>query len=290
MKKHLVILMAMLLAASALAGCGAKQEAAPAPEAAAPAATESALADGTYFAAADSFDAESGWKSTVTIEVKDGKIASADWNGVSNNLGIDKKTASQTGKYPMVEVGGAKAPWHEQAAQMEAFLVEKQDPKAITVGAEGKTDVVSSVTISVGDFATLAEKALAAGPAQAGPYKNGNYHAEGKDFDAQTGWKGTVDITVMNGNIMAVNWSGVNKDGADKDAASKDGKYPMVEQGGAKAPWHEQAAATENFLLEKQAVDAIPVGDGGKTDAIASVTIAVGEFTQLATEALSTAK
>ena len=288
MKKHLALLMTLLLAATALAGCGAKQAETPAP---APAATEAAAwADGIYYAQGDSYDAESGWKSTVLLEVKGGKILSANWNGISNKMGLDKKTASQTGKYPMVEVGGAKAPWHDQAAEMEKFLLEKQDPKAITVNAEGKTDAVSSVTISVGDFATLADKALTAGPATPGTYKDGTYHAEGKDFDAQTGWKGTVDVVVANGNIISVFWSGLDKDGNDKKAASIEGKYPMVEKGGAKAPWHEQAVAAEAFLLEKQAVDAIPVNAEGKTDAIASVTIAVGEFTQLATEALSAAK
>lgn len=290
MKKHLAILMAMLLAASALAGCAKKAEVTPAPAPTETATTDAKWADGKYFAAADSFEAESGWKSTVLLEVKAGKIVSVDWNGISNKMGIDKKTASKTGKYPMVEVGGAKAPWHEQAAAMEAFLIEKQDPKAITVDAEGKSDVVASVTIAVADIATLADKALTAGVAQAGPYKDGAYHAEGKDFDAQTGWKGTVDLTVMNGNIMSAIWSGVNKAGEDKIAASVGGKYPMVETGGAKAPWHEQAAATVAFFLEKQAVEPITLIDGGKTDVITSVTIAVGEFTQLATEALSTAK
>ncbi len=288
MKKHLALLMTLLLAATALAGCGAKQAETPAP---APTAPETAAwVDGMYYAEGDSYDAKSGWKSTVLLEVKDGKIISANWNGISNKLGVDKKTASQTGKYPMVEVGGAKAPWHDQAAEMEKYLIEKQDPKAITVNAEGKTDAVSSVTISVGDFATLADKALTAGPATPGAYKDGTYHAEGKDFDAKTGWKGTVDVVVANGNIISVFWSGIDKDGNDKKAASIEGKYPMVEKGGAKAPWHEQAVASEAFLLEKQAVDAITVNAEGKTDAIASVTIAVGEFTQLATEALSAAK
>ncbi len=292
MKKQLSFLMVMLLASSALIGCSAKKEEVTPTTPEAPATTTEVAkwADGKYFAAGDSFDEKTGWKSTVMLEVKDGKIISADWNGVSNKLGIDKKTASQTGKYPMVEVGGAKAPWHEQAAEMEKFLIEKQDPMAITVNTEGKTDAVASVTISVGDFATLADKALNMGVTQPGPYKDGLYHAEGKDFDEKTGWKGTVDITVMNGSIMAVNWNGINKDGLDKKTASIDGKYPMVENGGAKAPWHEQAASTENFLLEKQFIEAITVSSEGKTDAIASVTIGVDEFTQLATEALSTAK
>lgn len=290
MKKHLAVLMAIVLATAAFAGCAKKEEAPAATTTTETTTSEAKWADGKYFAMGDSYDAESGWKSTVALEVKDGKIVSVDWNGISNKMGIDKKTAAKTGKYPMVAVGGAKAEWDVQAAAMEAFLIEKQDPKAITVNAEGKTDAVASVTIAVGDMATLADKALAAGPAQAGPYKDGTYHAEGKDFDAQTGWKGTVDLTVMNGNIVSANWSGINAAGEDKKAASAEGKYPMVAQGGAKAEWHVQAASAEAFLLEKQSVEAITLKDGGKTDAIASVTIAVGEFTELATQALSTAK
>ncbi len=292
MKKHLAVLMAVLVAASAFVGCAKKET--PAPAQTAPAETttssDSKLADGKYFAMGDAFDEKTGWKATVTLEVKDGKIVAADWNGISNKMGVDKKTASKTGKYPMVEKGGAKAPWHEQAAAAEAFLIEKQDPKAITLNAEGKTDAIASVTIAVSDFAQLAEKALAAGPAETGAYKDGSYHAEAKDFDAKTGWKDTVDVNVMNGKIVSVYWSGVNKEGADKKTASLEGKYPMVEKGGAKAPWHEQAAAAEAFLVEKQSVDAITLKDQGKTDAISSVTISVGGFVELAAQALSTAK
>lgn len=37
-----------------------------------------------------------------------------------------------------MKAGGASSEWHEQAAKAEEFLIEKQDPAAITFDAEGK--------------------------------------------------------------------------------------------------------------------------------------------------------
>lgn len=263
------------------------------PEPAAPVeAPVSAYADGNYFAQGD-FDANSGWKSTVTMEVKDGKIVSVDWNGASVNAGKNKKATSMDGGYPMVEKGGASAPWHEQAALVEKYLVDTQKPEAINFSdADGHTDSITGATIKVKDFAELAQKALSAGPVEKGPYKDGAYHAESKAFAENSGWKETVDLTVINGHIVAVNWNGVHKDGGDdKKTQSKDGRYGLKEKGGAIAEWHEQAAAMERFVLEKQDPAAITIkDDAGHTDAVSGATIKVKEFAQLVDEALSTAK
>ncbi|QCX34716.1 FMN-binding protein [Caloramator sp. E03] len=249
-------------------------------------------ADGIYFAQADDFDKESGWKDVVTLEVKDGKIVSADWNAANKNAGPDKKTLSKEGKYKMKELGKAQAEWHEQAAKVEAYLIEKQDPKAITYkDAEGHTDAISGVSIHVMNFFKLAEKALANGPVQKGPYKDGAYHAEQANFDAQ-GWKETVDITVINGYIVAANWNAVNKAGGDdKKTQSVKGTYGMKEKGKAQAEWHEQAAKVEAYLIEKQDPKAITYKDAeGHTDAISGVSIHVMNFFKLAEQALSQAK
>lgn len=254
-----------------------------------PAVAESGLADGTYFAAQDNFDPASGWKTYVLLEVKDGKIVSADWNGVSINAGVNKKEASKTGKYPMVEAGGAKAPWHEQAALVEAYLIEKQDPTMIEYSnPDGNTDAISGVSIHVKDFFTVAQQALAAGPAKRGPYVDGAHHAEQAEFDANTGWKDTVDISVVNGNIMAVNWNGVNKNGGDdKKTTAKNGGYGMVANGGAKTEWDQQAMAAEQYLIETQDPTAIAYSDAeGHTDAISGVSIHVKGFFELAQNAL----
>ncbi|MOA26115.1 hypothetical protein D3C78_1468850 [compost metagenome] len=61
----------------------------------------------------------------------------------------------------MVEKGGAQAEWHEQAAKAEAYLIEKQDPAALTFNEEGKTDAISGVSISLQSYYDLAAQALA---------------------------------------------------------------------------------------------------------------------------------
>lgn len=116
--------------------------------------------DGTYYAEEADFGS-SGWKYTATITVVNGNIVAADWNGVHKDGGDDKDTVSASGEYGMVEKGGAQAEWHEQAALAEAFLIEKQDPAAITYTTDqGHTDAIAGVSIHVVEFFELAEKAL----------------------------------------------------------------------------------------------------------------------------------
>ena len=285
--------LSLVVATGLLAGCGQKQ--APAnnettqqenQQTTDTTQSDSKYQDGTYFAEQD-FNEKTGWKYMVTIEVKDGKIVAADWNGVHKNAGKDKKALSKAGEYVMVEGG---TPWHEQAKKMEDYLIEKQDPKAITyVDDDGHVDVVSGVSIKCKDFFELAEQALASDPIERGPYKDGAYHAEQKDFNEKTGWKSTVDITVVNGKIVAASWNGIHKDGGDdKNTLSANGQYVMKEDG---TPWHEQADAVEAFLIEKQDPKAVTYSDDeGHTDAVSGVSIHVSEFFELAEEALSQAK
>jgi len=160
MKKNKIFALALsvIMVVGLLTGCGSKTE---------PTSkdttndTKAKYADGIYFAQADNFDEKSGWKEVVTLEVKDGKIVSADWNGVHKNAGADKKTQSKEGKYGMKEQGKAQAEWHEQAQKAEAYLIEKQDPTAIKyTDNEGRTDAISGVSIHVMGFFKLAEQAL----------------------------------------------------------------------------------------------------------------------------------
>ena len=123
-------------------------------------AEAAALKDDTYTAEEADFAEKSGWKDNVTIEVKDGKIASVDWNSTHKDGGKDKKTSSKDGDYGMVEKGGASAEWHEQAEKVEAFLVEKQDVDAITLNDDGSTDAIAGVTITVSGFVDMVKDAL----------------------------------------------------------------------------------------------------------------------------------
>jgi len=298
MKKATVILSSALLL-GLLAGCGNNTNNAPAAtntpaETTAPAANatnapadaDAKYQDGTYYGTAK-VDAQTGWQTFALLTVEGGKITKVDWNAFNvNNAGDLKKKVSEDGKYGLVEKGGAQAEWHEQAALTEAFLIEKQDPAAITFDAEGHTDAISGVSVHVSDLVEAAQAALAAGPAQAGPYKDGGYHEEG-ELDASSGWKSTVDLTVANGNVVAAKFSGLNAAGEDKIQNSVDGKYGM-KAGGAQAEWHEEIAKAAAYYLENGAAPALDAE--GKTDAISGVTIHVGEYFTLAEKALEGAK
>ncbi|WP_379158363.1 FMN-binding protein [Paenibacillus sp. sgz5001063] len=301
MKKASVILSSALVLGTLLAGCGNNNDgknaaATNAPvESTAPAATDAGTAtaetgkyqDGTYYGTAPA-DEKTGWQSFVLLTVEGGKITKADWDAFNvKNAGDLKKKVSEDGKYGLVSKGGGQAEWHEQAAKAEAFLIEKQDPAAVVVNAEGKTDAISGVSVGVSDFVAASQAALAAGPTEVGPYKDGGYTAEG-EMDAESGWKSTVAITVAGGNIVAANFSGVNAAGDDKKQYSVDGKYGM-KAGGAAAEWHEEIALAEKYFLDNKG--AAPTMDAeGKTDAISGVSIHVGEYFTLAEKALEGAK
>lgn len=303
MKKTAMMVSTFILLAGLLAGCGGNNsnkpaatvaptsQATQAPATEQPAASdEDGYADGVYYAEGD-FAEKSGWKEVVALKVEGGKIVSVNWNGLHRDGGLDKKTSSENGKYGMV-AGGASSEWHVQAAEMEKYLLDKQSLADLTVKDDGKTDAVSSVSIGVGGFVELVGKALDAGPVAAGAYKDGTYTAEEPEFDAKSGWKYVVTVTVMNGNIVAVDWNGVHKDGGtDKKTRSADGEYGMVANGGAVAEWHVQAQAAEKFLVEKGDPAAI-VYDAEKltTDAISGVTVKVNALPELAAKALEGAK
>lgn len=304
MKKILTLILVIALSMFAIVGCSSNEannannanvanEANEANEAEEVVEEAEGYTDGMYFAMQDEFDEKSGWKYAITLEVKDGKIASVDWNGVSINAGKSKKVASADGEYPMVANGGAKAEWHEQAALVEAYLLETQDPTAIQYQEDNyHTDAITGVSIGVSPMFMLAEQALAAGPQEPGPYKDGAYFAEEADFAEKSGYKMSLDITVLFGDIVSVNWTGTHKDGGDdKKTRSINGEYGMVENGGAQAPWFEQARLVEAYLIETQDPTAIEYqSDNYHTDAISGVSIGVSPLFQLAEEALKDAK
>ena len=119
--------------------------------------------DGLYFAQDAQFG-NSGWREQVVIEVKGGKIVSANWNGVSN-LGVqDKKTYSASGGYGM-GVAAKQGEWHAQAKRVEDFLIKVQDPAKISFDAKtGTTDAISGASLKINGFIELAKRALAGQP------------------------------------------------------------------------------------------------------------------------------
>ena len=297
MRKVMSIVAAVtaILALTVTISCKKEEESAAAEtkekESASQAAEAGDFEDGVYFAQEDSFSERTGWKYMVTLEVEDGEIVSAEWNGANVDGGTDKITRSESGEYGMVENGGAQAPWYEQAAKAEDYLLKTQDPTAIEYSDdEGHTDAISGVSIHVIEFFSLAEKALNKGPAGYGMYEDGHYYAEAGEF-SESGWKSTVDLTVVSGYIVAANWNALPEEGGeDKKTQSQNGEYGMVENSDAQAPWYEQANRAEAYLLEVQDPTAVQFDDEGNTDAISGVSIHVNDLFNLAAEALEGAK
>lgn len=117
--------------------------------------------DGWYYASAASFD-KSGWKDNVLITVANGSVVDALWNGISSDKKKKSKLQeSMAGSYGMGKAA-KQGEWHEQAARAEAALVKTQNPAAIAVRSDGKTDAITGVTIGVSEFLTLADTALKA--------------------------------------------------------------------------------------------------------------------------------
>lgn len=164
MRKLLSLMLVLVLTGSLFIGCAKKEEpVVETPVEETPVTEEPAVeeptvdgeyADGIYFATEDIFAEGSGWKGALTLEVVDGKIASVDWNAAHISAGKDKKTASIDGDYGMVAYGKASSEWHEQAAEVENFLVNAQEVEAITA------DAIAGVSIGIDGFMELAKEAL----------------------------------------------------------------------------------------------------------------------------------
>ncbi len=280
--KRFLLVMLLVLSLALVTACSSEPAQAPGPE------VQDGYTDGMYYAQDDEY-ASSGWKSAVILKVEKGAVVEANWTAISKDGGLDKKTASINGDYGMVAKGGAQAEWHEQAGLVEDYLIETQDLEALTYDAEGYTDAVSGVSIHVNDFVLLAQKALEAGPQARGPYIDGGYYTEGDAFN--NGWKETVKLTVLYGNIVSANWNALPEEGdLDKKTASMEGEYGMVAKGGAQAEWHEQAMAVEARLIESQDPKSVETDSDGYTDAIAGVSIHVNGFFELVQKALQDAK
>lgn len=134
-------------------------------------------ADGTYETEEPEFD-EQGFKDKVSLTIENGKITDVTWDAY-NKDGELKSVLSADGIYEMKPDG---LTWQEQALAIADFLIQKQSTDAITMDQDGKTDVVTGVSISVKDFVTLAKECLK----QAASKSQENSNAETADTSKDT--------------------------------------------------------------------------------------------------------
>lgn len=251
----------------------------------------SKLKDGVYFAQDNDFAPQGGWKEQVVLTVEKGRITAATWNGVSN-LGVaDKKTVSAAGAYGMKQASKLGLEWHEQAANVEAYLVKTQDTAFAKLKDDGTTDAITGASMHVKGFFDLVKKALAAGPVAKGVYaKDGWFFAEQADFDAQTGWKDSVLCTVVNGTLVDVVWNATNKDTAKKSKLLEAiaGTYGMA-KAAKLGEWNVQAAAVQAELLKVQDPAKIALKADGTSDAVSGASIHLTAV-PLAQQALAAAR
>lgn len=114
-----------------------------------------ALTDGTYEAKTAEPDSN-GFTEVVTLTVKDGAITEVNWDAVTED-GSKKSIMSENGEYTMTEDG---LTWKEQSEALAAALIENQSLSFLNTDAEGKTDAVTGVSISVNSFVNLATQCL----------------------------------------------------------------------------------------------------------------------------------
>ncbi len=276
-----VYLPGMDAAGGAASGEGAETETKEAPQPVEDPVQGAALQDGTYEAYGEP-DAN-GYTYHVAMTVENGAITAVTWDGIGED-GSSKSHLSEIGEYVMTEDG---LTWKEQSEALAQTLIENQTLSVFTMDSQGKTDAVSGVSISIGDFISLARQCMeeAAGMTQEAPaLQDGTYEAHGEP-DAN-GYTYQVTMTVENGVITAVTWDGIGEDGSSKSHLSEIGEYVMTEDG---PTWKEQSEALAQALIENQSLDIFTMDEAGKTDAVSGVSISIGDFVSLAQQCMAQA-
>ncbi len=264
----------------------------------------------------------------VTLD-KDGIIRDCRIDGIATKVEFDAsgaittdltaavQTKNELGEsYGMVAWGGAKAEWNVQAEAFCQYVIGKtvEEVKGIAVDAGTKpadADLSASVTIAIGGFQALIEKAAA--NAQTMGSQGGDTLklgitaslASGASATAEKAGTAQLDVNVaamtMNGDTITgcaidsvqakVNFDNTGKITTDltQKVQTKNelgDKYGMVAWGGAQFEWNQQAASFCRYVIGKTVaqVKGIAVNEGGKpsdTDLSASVTISIGDFQAL---------
>lgn len=252
--------------------------------------------DGVYFAYADEF--ASSYRYFVVLEINDGKLTYAAWDGYHQDMGksgikgYSKHTGDYLGLYGM-DRNNTNGKWYIQADRVVQHLISTQSLD-VTFNDQGKSDVVAGATIHFVEFYDLVEQALENGPVEAGTLnlKNGFYYVESEPND-----KGDITMFtafVVNSRIVLADINvglGTPKVVEDKTYLTKDsaGIHYGMSKDDRNMEWDYQAARLENYILENQDFE-INIDGDGKTDSVAGVTIKVGDYYAIWSNFLDAAK
>lgn len=229
--------------------------------------------DGVYFAQ-DAAYGSSGWKEQVVAKVVGGKLTEVTWNGVSNLGGADKVTVAAAGGYGMIKASKIKAEWDAQSKAVTDWVLKTQDV-AGKMNKEGYADGITGASMHVNGFFALLNQALSSAPVATGPFKKDGWYFQAQSaFDAKTGWKDNVLVTVVNGTIVSVVWNGTSKDTKQKSklVTAETGKYGMA-KAAKQGEWNVQAARVEAAIVKVGDPAKIALKADGTTDAITGATL-----------------
>lgn len=158
MKKLLTLSLIALMTMASFVGCSPKaEEPADTPE---PATTQGAatpLKDGSY--SVEGIADDKGWIPTADVVIENGMFTAITFDG-KDASGMLKSEAVANGEYDMMS-NGALASWTDEMAVFSQAIVDGSiDINQITFDEEGKTDAVSSCTITVQPYAELLKTAM----------------------------------------------------------------------------------------------------------------------------------
>lgn len=212
------------------------------------------LKDGTYSLKEKELDSH-GWKATMSITVKDGKITKSDYNYVdkdgklkSDNAAYEKAMKAKNGIGPK-----------EYIPKLNKALVASQDAQQV--------EAVSGATESSDHFINYAQQLIQA--AQKGDttpividayakLKDGTYKLAEKNLGT-TGWKTFIDMTVKGGKITKVNYDFLDKNGKLK---SENAAYEKAMKAKSGVGPKEYIPALSKSLLDKQNAEEVDVVSG----------------------------
>ena len=201
------------------------------------------LQDGTYTVVGN--PDERGWAVKHTIEVKDGKVTTSDFD-YYNEAG-DRKTEDEEYNKNMKEKSGVSS--KEAIEQLNAALVE---------GQEAEVEVVSGATHTAENFVksatALLEKAAKGDTEETNidevALVDGEYTL--KSNEDERGWAHTFTLVVKDGKVAESNYDMVDKDGNLK---SENEEYNTAMKEKAGASFAEAVEALNAGLVEKQSTD-----------------------------------